>query len=69
MRHNEEVPTAVLGAAVRALEAMHRPINEETLFEAIKDRGITHELVRDFLEKSKQGQQRRPYPGYHRERL
>jgi hypothetical protein len=64
-RLSEESPWAILGAAVRALEALGKEVNEETLLEATKKRGIERWQVRDFLEKAKHGKRRGRYPGYH----
>ena len=57
MRFDEETPTAILGAAVRALEAMRKPVNEKSLYEAVKSRGIDRGQVQDFLEKQKRGEE------------
>jgi hypothetical protein len=67
MRFDKEPPTAILGAAVRALEALGKPVNEESLLAVVKDRGIDRSQVRDFLEKMKRGQRRGQYPGYFKE--
>jgi len=63
-RYDEEVPMAILGAAVRALETLHKEVNEETLYEATKSRGIDRDQVKDFLEKAKRGKKRGHSPGY-----
>lgn len=67
MRFDEETPTAILGAAVRALEADGKEVTEETLLEATKKRGIDRGQVREFLEKAKRGKKRGNYPGYHKD--
>lgn len=64
MRFDEEPPTAILGAAVRDLEAEHREVTEESLLEATRRKGIDRSQVKDFLEKAERGKERRPYPGY-----
>jgi hypothetical protein len=63
----DESATGILGAAVRALEALGNEVNEETLFEATKNRGIERSQVKDFLEKAKRGRRRGHYE-YHKER-
>jgi len=68
-RYDGEVPTAILGAAVRALEALHKEVNEETLLEVTKSRGIDRHQVREFLEKTERGKKRGRYPGYHTDAL
>jgi hypothetical protein len=64
MMRFDETPTAMLGAAVRALEALGKEVNEETLFNATKSRGIDRSQVKDFLEKAERGKKRGRYPGY-----
>jgi len=66
-RFSQEPPTAILGAAVRALEALSKEVNEETLFEATKSRGIDRRQVKDFLAKAEQGKRRGHYLGYFKE--
>jgi hypothetical protein len=66
-RLGEETPTGILGAAVRALEASGKEVNEVSLYEATKDKGIDRSQVRDFLEKAKRGQKRGRYPGYFKD--
>lgn len=67
MRFDEETPTAILGKAVRDLEAQGRAVNENTLFEATRRQGIDREQVRDFLEKAERGKKRGQYPGYSKD--
>lgn len=67
MRFDYESPTAILGAAVRALEKLGKEVNEETLLEVTKSRGIDRRQVREFLEKAERGKKRGLYPGYFKE--
>ena len=67
MRFDEEPPQAILGAAVRALEADDKQVNEESLLQATKNRGIDRRQVREFLEKAERGKKRGQYPGYHKD--
>jgi hypothetical protein len=62
-RLGEETPTGILGAAVRTLEASGKQVNEETLLEATKKRGIERRQVKEFLEKAKRGKERGRYSG------
>lgn len=64
MRFDEEPPTAILGAAVRALEVLGKEVNEETLLEAVKSRGIDRHQVKGFLAKAERGKRRGRYPEY-----
>jgi hypothetical protein len=64
MRFDEETPTTILGAAVRALDAEGKEVTEETQLKAVKNRGIERSQVRDFMEKAKRGKKRGRYPGY-----
>ena len=52
MRFDEEPPTAILGAAVRALEVLNKEVTEQSLYEAVKSRGIDRRQVRDFMAKA-----------------
>lgn len=63
----DETPTAILGAAVRALDAEHKEVTEESLLEATKDKGIDRGEVRDFLAKAERGKKRGNYPGYFKD--
>jgi len=64
MRFDEESPTAILGKAVRDLEADGREVTEESLYQATRRKGIDRGQVRDFMEKAKRGKARGNYPGY-----
>lgn len=57
MRFDEESPTAILGKAVRDLEAGGKEVTEKSLFDATKDQGIDRKQVRDFLAKQRRGEE------------
>jgi hypothetical protein len=57
-RLGEETPTGMLGAAVRALEASGKEVTEESLYEAVRSRGVARRQVKDFLAKAGRGKRR-----------
>lgn len=65
---SDETSTVILGAAVRALEAEHKEVTEESLLEATRKHGMTRREVKEFLAKAERGKgPRRPYPGYFKD--